>query len=80
MQQIYHVSFFKRLIDSTGHPVHAWQGAVDVRATDEECAIELGRQRFAQIKNVAAWSLRADYETVEPLAAAPCSRLGKRHC
>ncbi len=69
MQQIYHVSFFKRLTDSTGHPVNAWQGAVDVRASDEERAIELGRQRFAEIKDVSEWSLRADYEIVEPVVA-----------
>ncbi len=65
MQSIYRVSFFKRLVDSYGHRVDACQGAVEVRAADQEHAIESARQRFAELKDVAHWSLRADYEEVE---------------
>ena len=73
MQPKYQVSFYKKLTDSTGHPVDAWQGAVDVRAPSEDQAVELGKQRFAELKDVGVWWLRADYTTVEKFAGA------KRH-
>jgi hypothetical protein len=69
MKQIYRVSFFKKLTDSTGHPVDACQGTVEVRAPTQDCAIDLARHRFAALKDVGSWSLRADYETAELLAA-----------
>jgi hypothetical protein len=69
MKQIYRVSFFKKLTDSNGHPVDAWQGAVEVRATSRDGAIDLARPRFADLKDVGSWTLRADYETVELLAS-----------
>jgi hypothetical protein len=68
MQPTYHISFYKQITDSTGHSVDAWQGVVDVRAPNEDRAVELGRQRFAELKDVGVWSLRADYATVEKLA------------
>ena len=67
MTQIYRVSFFKNLVDSYGHPVDACQGVVEVRAPSEDRALELARQRFAKLKYVRSWSLRADYEKVELL-------------
>jgi hypothetical protein len=67
MDHVYRVAFFKRLTDSTGHPVSPCQGAVEVRASSEDCAIELARQRFAELSGVGAWSFRADYEKVELL-------------
>lgn len=73
MQQTYHLDFFKTVSDSTGHPVDAWQGAVEVRATNRDTAIELGRRKFAELKDVAAWSLRADYQTVQPVVAVRAS-------
>ena len=39
-------------------------------------SIELARQRFAELKNVADWSMRADYEMVELLASR--KRLSQR--
>ena len=39
-------------------------------------AIELARQRFAELKGVADWSMRADYEMVELLASR--KRLSQR--
>jgi hypothetical protein len=69
MRQVYRVSFFKKLVDSTGHPVDACQGVVDIRATSRERAVANARLKFAEIKDVGDWSLRADYENVEvPLA------------
>ena len=58
MRQMYRVSFFKKLTDSTGHPVDAWQGAVEVRAPSRDGAVELARPRFAEIKDVGTWTLR----------------------
>ena len=69
MENIYYVSFFKQLVDSNGHPATPCQGAVEVHATNRNRAIELARQRFAELKNVADWSLRADYAMVELLAS-----------
>jgi hypothetical protein len=69
MERIYRVSFFKTLTDSTGHPVDACQGAVEVRATSQGRAIELARLRFAELKDVSVWSMRADYEKAELLPA-----------
>jgi hypothetical protein len=76
MEKIYYVSFFKNLVDSNGHPFTPCQGAVEVRATGQDRAIELARQRFAKLKNVADWSMRADYEMVELLASR--KRLSQR--
>jgi len=69
MEQIYRVSFFKSLTDSYGRSVDACQGTVEVRAPSEARAIELARQRFAELKDVGIWSMRADYEKVELLAS-----------
>jgi hypothetical protein len=69
VERIYNVSFFKRLVDTNGRPVDACQGAVEVRAADHDSAIEHARKRFADLKNVLDWSLRADYEKVELLEA-----------
>jgi hypothetical protein len=76
MEKIYYVSFFKRLVDSNGRPATTCQGAVEVRAPDQDRAIELARQRFAELKDVADWSMRADYEMVELLVSR--KRLSQR--
>ena len=69
MEQIYRVSFFKNLTDNYGRSVDACQGTVEVRAASEARAIELARQRFAELKDIGIWSMRADYEKVELLAS-----------
>jgi hypothetical protein len=69
MEQIYRVRFSKNLTDSYGRSVDACQGTVEVRASSEARAIELARQRFAELKDVGIWSMRADYEKVELLAS-----------
>jgi hypothetical protein len=65
MGNIYRVSFFKKLTDSTGHPVDACQGTVEVQASSEDSAIGVARRAFAELKDVGEWSLRADYEAME---------------
>lgn len=67
MNQVYRVSFYKKLVDSTGHPVDACQGVVEVRAPDREYAVKDGRQTFARSRQIGDWSLHADYETLEVL-------------
>jgi hypothetical protein len=74
MDQVYRVSFFKRLTDSNGHPFDPCQGVVEVRAPSEGCAIEQARLRFAELSEVGEWSLRADYEKVELLASRKRAR------
>jgi hypothetical protein len=64
MKQNYRVSFFKRLVDSTGHPFDACQGVVEVRAISTKTAAD-GKRIFAELKGVKDWSLRADHESVE---------------
>ena len=67
MVRIYRVAFYKRLVDSNGHPVDACQGVVEVRGPNKERARTDARLRFAELKGVSPWSLRADYEIVETL-------------
>jgi hypothetical protein len=64
----YRVSFYKKLTDSTGHPVDVPQGVVEVHSDRKSRAIRKARLRFAGLKNVAVWSLRADYEKMELVA------------
>jgi hypothetical protein len=70
MQQPYRVTFFKTLVDSTGHPVDAVQGAIELRASNTQSAMDRARLAFAECKHVTDWRLRADYMNVETLAAA----------
>ena len=65
MRQVYRVSFFKKLVDSTGHAFEPCQGVVDIRAIGQRRAIENAKLKFAEIKHVGDWSLRADYASVE---------------
>jgi hypothetical protein len=76
MLQTYEVSFFKKLVDSTGHPVDAWQGCVAVQAPGRDEAVERARRDFAALKDAAAWSLRADYERVALVPASTADYCG----
>jgi hypothetical protein len=68
MDRIYRICFFKKLVDSTGHPVDACQGDLKIRASAQERAIEDARLMFAKRRDIRHWSLHADYETVEVLS------------
>ena len=65
MLRKYRVSFFKRLADSTGHPVDACQAILEIPASDKQRAIEEARRRFAEQQRIVRWWLRADYVTAE---------------
>ncbi len=67
MDNVYQIAFFKRLTDSTGHPAEPCQGVVEVKASSGDRAIELARQRFAELAGVTTWSFRADYEKIKLL-------------
>ncbi len=67
MEQIYRISFFKKLMDSYGRPVDACQGTIEIRGKNPQRAIADARVRFAELTGVSDWSSRADYETVEVL-------------
>ncbi len=69
MDVVYRVSFFKTLVDSTGHRADPCQGIVEVRAATRDAAVENARHRFAELKGIAIWSLYADYDVVEELPA-----------
>ena len=74
MTRPYRVTFFKTLVDSTGHPVDAVQGEVEITARNTQSAIDRARIAFARRKQVSGWLLRADYMNVELLAAADRAR------
>jgi len=57
----------KTLANSTGHTVDACQGIVEVHAPSQERAINEARTEFAELKEVTAWWLRADYAKAELL-------------
>jgi hypothetical protein len=67
MVENYRISFFKNLVDSEGHPANACQGVIKVSSPSREIAIERARKKFANLKGVSSWSLRADYEVAEVL-------------
>ena len=67
MEQIYRVSFFKKLVDDYGHPADACQGVIEVHAPSREKAIERARRKFAKAAKIPDWSLHADYEVAEAL-------------
>lgn len=60
----YYVSFFKRIYDCTGHSHECCQGEVEVLASNNAEAVAIARRRFAELKNIADWSMFADYEKV----------------
>ncbi len=68
MVRIYRVAFYKRLVDSNGHPADPCQGVLEVRGQNRARAVTDARLRFAALKGVSHWSLRADYETVQALS------------
>jgi hypothetical protein len=78
MQYPYRVTFFKTLVDSTGHPVNAVQGAIELKASDTQSAMERARLAFAERKQVGDWSLRADSMNVEALVAADQVQASRR--
>ena len=78
MQGIYRVAFYKRLVDSNGHPVDACQAVLDVCGPNKERAIRDASLRFAELSGVGRWSLRADYETVQALNGAASQTKARR--
>jgi hypothetical protein len=57
----YRVNFFKNLLSSDGHQFKCLQDQVDIVGVDSEAqAAELASQRFAKLRGLSHWKLRAD--------------------
>jgi len=69
MGNVYRVSFFKMLFDSTGHRADPCQGIVEVLAETRNDAAQNARHQFAELKSITNWSFCADYDVVEELPA-----------
>ncbi len=65
MEPVYRVSFFKCVVDSTGHLFNPVQGIIEVHARDPARAVELARAEFAKQKQATTWMMYADSEQVE---------------
>jgi hypothetical protein len=72
----FQVSFFKTLMDSSGHLHECCQGEIAVQAVDEVTAVSAARKHFALSKHIPDWSLYADYAIArscrnEKMASSP---------
>lgn len=67
MDPVYRVSFFKVLLNSTGHPFEVLQAMIEVHAPKSDQAGDRAKSKFAELEDVASWSLRADYTRIELL-------------
>ena len=54
------VTFFKHLVDSTGHQFKVPQEAIDVRSESQVGALRVAQQNFARHRGISDWSLHAD--------------------
>ncbi|HUN44001.1 MAG TPA: hypothetical protein VMU81_27225 [Acetobacteraceae bacterium] len=70
MDAIYRVSFYKKLTDDTGHPAEPCQGVVEVHEKNRKCAIEVAKQRFAELKGATDSSAFADYAIAKAVPSA----------
>jgi hypothetical protein len=80
----YRVRFFKT-VSSHGKTVNVCQRSIDIRsAPSPGRAVEVAKQRFARLENVADWLMHADYVEVDGLSAIAADKLvaqdtGRRH-
>lgn len=58
MGNVFLISFFKTLFDSTGHRADRCEGIVEVRAKIRKAAVENARHRFAVLKRLTNRPLR----------------------
>jgi hypothetical protein len=56
----YVVTFFKQLVDSTGHPFKASQEQIELVGDNRQEAVEAAKERFADTRHVRDWTLQAD--------------------
>lgn len=66
----YRVTFLKKVTSGIGNDVDVCQAVIEVRAVNRARAIELARNRFAELRNLKHWWLHADRETIEEAAAS----------
>ena len=57
----YRVTFFKNLINSSGHEFKCQQGSIDIRrARNDERALQAAQRRYERAKKIDSWTLYAD--------------------
>jgi hypothetical protein len=64
----FRVTFFKNLLDGSGHPHDCAQASVEINAPDECAAITKAQRKFAALEEVESWDLRADRYVVQLLS------------
>jgi hypothetical protein len=62
----YQVRFYKRVLNSSGHPFRVLQRTILVsRSENPEDAIRTAQQQFEQLEGVPAWYLHADFVEID---------------
>ena len=56
----YVVTFFKQLVDSTGHPAKVPQEEIELVGASPQEAVEVAKERFANARHVRDWTIHAD--------------------
>jgi len=64
----FRIKFLKRVCDATGHETIICQRAFEVKARDQDEAIDRAKDCFTVAEAASAWWLRADRIETEPLA------------
>ena len=71
----YRVTFFKNLVNSSGHEFKCPQGTVEVRrARDRIRALRAAERRYERSRRVNSWTLCADSAEMEAVADDGTSR------
>ena len=66
----YRVTFFKNLVNSSGHCVKCPQATISVEhAKSIERALTAGKRRFERTKGIQDWTLHADLAELEAIDA-----------
>jgi hypothetical protein len=62
----YVITFFKRLVDSEGHPFKTTQAEIELDDSSPQQAVEHAIERFAEARHVHDWTLHADSLEISP--------------
>jgi hypothetical protein len=66
----YRVTFFKNLVNSTGHQFKCPQGTIEIRrARNYHRAFQAAERRYERAKKIANWTLYADFAELEAFVA-----------
>jgi hypothetical protein len=56
----YQVTFFKHLVDSSGHPFHCPQQCITIVGHDADEALRAAEAEFRRTRNTRHWTTHAD--------------------